>query len=56
MKVIANTEFTKQVFESPEAAAEKFDVDVSVINAAIESGKPIPYGVRYWYIDEYLGD
>ena len=50
MKIAAWTDLITKIFNKKDA--EKFfDLPLGDILQYVESGKPIPVGQRYWYVD-----
>ena len=54
MKILANNEFERRVFETPEEAAKHFNVSVDKLNELIESGDALGVGIRDWHFDTLL--
>lgn len=54
MKVLANNPWIRYHFESVEEAADYFKIPVETVKDAIETGKSVGIGVRYWTFDEAI--
>ena len=53
-KIIANNPWVRHHFNSVSEAATYFGISEDVVKSAIETGKPVGIGVRYWTFDEAL--
>ena len=54
IKVIANNPWIRRHFNSVAEAAAEFGISEQTIMDAIETGKSVAIGVRYWTFDEAL--
>lgn len=54
IKVIANNPWIQRHFDSVSEAAAELGISSQTILDAIETGKSVAIGVRYWTFDEAL--
>ena len=58
MGVIGYTDLIYRKFDTVEDCIEHFasveKISPEAVTGAIESGKPVSIGVRYWYFDELI--
>lgn len=58
MGVIGYTDLIYRKFDTVEDCIEHFvsveKISPETVTGAIESGKPVSIGVRYWYFDELI--